>query len=57
MIVHFWLMIVFAAFVSAVFSLLIYEEPKEQVRFAVKVFGGFILVGIVLGWLMYPFPV
>lgn len=50
-------MIVFAAFVSAVFSLLIYEEPKEQVRFAVKVFGGFILVGIVLGWLMYPFPV
>lgn len=50
-------MVLFAALVSLVFSLLIYEDPKAQIRFTAITFGGFILVGIVLGWLMYLLPV
>jgi uncharacterized protein (DUF697 family) len=53
---HFALLVTFAFFVSLVFSLLTKDEVREQVRFGGMLFGGFIAAAIVLGWLMYPFP-
>jgi hypothetical protein len=44
---HFLLLALFAFFVSLVFAL----------RFGGMLFGGFIVSALVLGWLMYPFPI
>jgi hypothetical protein len=53
---HFMLLVVFSFFVSLVFSVLLRDEPQEQLRTGAMMFGGFIATAIVLGWLMYPFP-
>ena len=53
---HFVLMIVFAFFVSLVFAVLMHDGPREQARAGAMMFGGFVAVGLVLGWLMYPIP-
>lgn len=53
---HLGLLIVFAFFVSLVFAVLMREEPRDQMRFGLQLFGGFIGAGVLLGWLMYPFP-
>ncbi len=53
---HLLLLVVFSFFVSAVFSALMRDEPREQVRFGLMLFAGFVCAGIVLGWLIYPFP-
>jgi len=53
---HFLLLTIFAFLVSVVFSLLTKDEVHEQVRFGGMLFGAFVLSALVLGWLMYPFP-
>jgi heme/copper-type cytochrome/quinol oxidase subunit 4 len=53
---HFLLLALFAFFVSLIFALLSKNEPKEQLRFGGMLFAGFLIAAIVLGWLMYPFP-
>ncbi len=53
---HFLLMVLFAGFVSVVFAALMREGPREQVRLGAMLFAGFVLAGVVLGWLMYPLP-
>ena len=53
---HLGLMAVFALFVSVAFAALTREEPADQLRFGARLFAGFMLVGIVLGWLLYPLP-
>jgi hypothetical protein len=53
---HFLLMSLFSFFVSVVFAVLMRDEPREQLRLGGLMFGGFLAGGIVLGWLMYPFP-
>jgi prepilin signal peptidase PulO-like enzyme (type II secretory pathway) len=53
---HFLLLIVFAFFVSLVFALLAKDDSRAQLRFGLLLFAGFIGTAIVLGWLMYPFP-
>ena len=53
---HFWLMVLFAVFVSLVFALLMRDEPKEQLRFGGLLFAGFVATAVILGWLMYPLP-
>lgn len=54
---HFLLMALFAALVSMVFAALLRETPREQLAFGARIFGAFLLAAIVLGWLMYPFPI
>jgi hypothetical protein len=49
-------MAVFAVFVSVAFATLTRDEPADQLRFGARLFAGFMLVGIVLGWLLYPLP-
>lgn len=53
---HFGLMVIFSVFVSVVFATLMRDEPREQLKFGGRLFGGFIGAGIVIGWLLYPLP-
>ena len=53
---HFLLMTLFAFFVSLVFAVISKDQAREQVRFGGLMFAGFLVTAIVLGWLMYPFP-
>ena len=54
---HLALLVLFSFLVSVVFAVLLRDEPRGQLRFGGLVFGGFVLSAIVLGWLMYPFPI
>jgi hypothetical protein len=53
---HLVLLVVFALFVSLVFAVIARDDLREQARFGGLMFGGFLVAAIVLGWLMYPFP-
>jgi len=53
---HFLLLVTFAFFVSLVFAVLAKDGAREQVRFGGLLFAGFLVSALVLGWLMYPFP-
>jgi prepilin signal peptidase PulO-like enzyme (type II secretory pathway) len=53
---HFLLLVLFAFFVSLVFALITKEDAREQAKFGGLMFAGFIAAALVLGWLMYPFP-
>ena len=53
---HLALLAIFAFFVSLVFAVIAKDDPRDKLRFGALMFGGFIVTAIVLGWLMYPFP-
>jgi hypothetical protein len=53
---HVGLMVIFALLVSTVFATLMRDEPREQLWFGARLFGGFIAAGVVIGWLLYPLP-
>jgi hypothetical protein len=53
---HMLLLVLFAFFVSLVFAVIAKDEVRDQLRFGGLMFGGFLASAIVLGWLMYPFP-
>ena len=53
---HLLLLVLFAFFVSLVFAVISKDDPRGQARFGGLMFGGFLVVAVVLGWLMYPFP-
>ena len=53
---HLGLMLIFSLFVSIVFAVLTRDEPKDQITFGARVFGGFVGAGILIGWLLYPLP-
>ncbi|HUC76681.1 MAG TPA: hypothetical protein VMS04_15370 [Vicinamibacterales bacterium] len=54
---HFALLTLFAFFVSLVFAVIAKDDRPEQLRFGGLMFAGFLVSAIVLGWLMYPFPI
>ena len=53
---HFWLMVLFAFFVSLVFAVLLRDDPKAQLKTGAMMLGGFVIAAYLLGWLMFPFP-
>ncbi len=53
---HFTAMLLFSFFVSVVFGLLSKDTPRERVIYGAKVFGAFIGIALLLGWIMYPVP-
>ena len=53
---HLLMMALFSFFVSLVFAVLAKDTPREQARLGGVMFAGFMLVGLVVSWLMYPFP-
>jgi hypothetical protein len=53
---HILLLAIFAFFVSLVFAVIAKDGTRDQLRLGGLMFGGFLASAIVLGWLMYPFP-
>lgn len=53
---HLLILVLFSLLVSIVFAVLMRDEPKTQLRFGAVLFGSFVVGAVVLGWLMYPFP-
>ena len=53
---HFSAVVAFAFSVSIVFALTTKETPRERLQYGVWVFLGFLAVGVVVGWIMFPFP-
>lgn len=53
---HFWLMFVYALLVSVFFSVLWRRERRAQARLFLQLFLGLLGGGILVAWLMYPFP-
>lgn len=53
---HFLLMALYALVVAIFFALLARRTLKARLRLAIYVFGGLMLGGLALAWLMAPFP-
>lgn len=53
---HLLLLGTFAFFVSLIFAVIAKDDVCEQLRFGGLLFVGFLASAIVLGWLLYPFP-
>ena len=53
---HAGVMMLFALFLAIVFAVLMRDEPKEQIRLGVRIFGGLVGAAILVGWLLYPMP-
>ena len=53
---HFLVMALFALFVSAVFAVLMRDDPRAQLRLGGLMFAAFLGSGLLLGWLLYPLP-
>ena len=52
---HFQALLLFAFLVSAALGVLSRRAPKEQLKYAARSFFWFLLIGISVGWVMYPF--
>jgi hypothetical protein len=52
---HFQAFLIFAAVVSLAFGFLGRRQPKDRIRYILWSFFLFLVVGIGIGWLMFPF--
>ena len=52
---HFWAMLSFAALVSLALACLTRRTAAERVKYGLWSFGLFIVIGVGVAWLMYPF--
>ena len=53
---HFLLMLLYALLVSLFFAVMSRRRRKEQIRLFLQLFLGMIGGGLLLAWLMFPFP-
>lgn len=53
---HFLLLLLFSFCIALVFAVLLRDDPREQLRFGALMFGSLVAAAVVLGWLMFPFP-
>ena len=49
-------LLAFSALVSTVFATLLRDASRDRLRFGLKLFAGFVLAAVAVGWLMAPFP-
>lgn len=52
---HFQAMLLFAFVVSVTFAFLTKRGLGERLKYALWAFLAFLVVGVAIGWLMYPF--
>lgn len=52
---HFQAMVLFALFVSVAFGFLSRRGAKERLRYIIWSLLLFLLIGVGIGWAMYPF--
>ncbi|MCL2877241.1 MAG: hypothetical protein FWF13_00490 [Acidobacteria bacterium] len=53
---HFTIMLIFSILTSLVLTFIVKHGPRERVRYFLFLLASFILLSILGGWLMYPFP-
>jgi hypothetical protein len=53
---HLLLLLVFVLCVSSVMAVIQKDDHHEQLKLGLTIAGGFTAAALVLGWLMYPFP-
>lgn len=53
---HFLVMMLFAALAAVILGATTKDTPRERCIYGIKVFGEFIVIGLVLGWLLYFIP-
>lgn len=53
---HFVLLLIFSILTSLVLSFIAKNGARERIRYFLVLLGSFIILSIVAGWLMYPFP-
>jgi hypothetical protein len=52
---HFQAMLLFALLISIVFGFLSRRRPVERVKYVIWSLVLFLLIGVGIGWAMYPF--
>ena len=52
---HLVLMLFFSLALSVLFGGLVPGSAKDRMRYALRSFAAFVIVGIAIAWLMYPF--
>ena len=53
---HFLVMTVFAVLAAVVFGAMAKDTPRDRLLYGLKVFGEFMVIGLVLGWVLYFIP-
>ncbi len=53
---HFPAMLLFAFLASVVFAVLGKDTTRDRVLYGLKSFSLFVGIALLLGWIMYPFP-
>lgn len=54
--IHFLLLSLFAALIGVVFGNISNEMGRARVLYGLKIFGQFILAGLLIGWVLYFVP-
>jgi len=54
---HFALLLILSAVISLVFTFLVKYGIRDRLRYFFYLFACFVLLSILAGWLMYPFPI
>lgn len=55
---HFLALLLYALLVAIVFAALTsdHAETADRIKYGVKVFGYFVLLGLGIAWVLYPLP-
>ena len=53
---HFLLMVIFSVLASLVFTFIGKYGATERIKYFLYLFGSFIFLSILAGWIMYAFP-
>ena len=53
---HFLVMALFAALASVVFGAMAKDSTRDRLVYGLKVFAEFMVIGLILGWILYFIP-
>ena len=53
---HFLLMVTYALLVALFFAVMQRRRRRDQLRLFLQLFLGMVVGGLLLAWIMYPFP-
>lgn len=55
---HFLALLLYSFLVAVVFAALSsdHQSPDARIRYGIKVFGYFVLLGLAIAWVLYPLP-
>ncbi len=53
---HFVLLLIFSLLTSLVLAFIAKDGSRERLRYFLFLLGSFVVLSVVAGWLMYPFP-